>query len=533
MIARALPGAVWAVAATIFFRTPIFSGFHTVTGDEGDLRLVVFLHEHWWKVVQGDADWRDPPAFFPAHDVLSYADTFAVNALLYVPLRVVGVDPFVAVQLCLMALTALAFFSVYVLLRRHVGTGRVAASLLAATVAFANNLYVDTAHAQLFSVAIVPLVLLLGVEAWRSTSRRAALAWSAAAGATLGALLWSNFYFGWFAVVAAVVGGVVAGAIMAASGAGRLGLAAVRARWERLVAAGCGLALMMVPFLLTYRPALEAGRDRSYDEVAGLAPRPFDMVNVGRDNLAWGWLMRALAGDHERLEQLNRATALTPVLLICTILAGVVLVLDWRGNGRTPLNVAGVSASITALALVALPVQFGFGGAWSWLHRFVPGGAAIRVYSRIEVVNVLVATLALSCALQCQQIRRSTSYVLTLVVLGVIAVEQVNLTDNFRELDRDAQSALLDGVPDPPDDCIAFAVLPPADRDPDHSSIDAMLIAQRIGLPTVNGYSGWVPEGWDLRPGTDSYATELREWLDRHDLAASSCRYDLDAHVWR
>jgi hypothetical protein len=532
MTARGLPGAVWAVAATIFFRTPIFSGFHTITGDEGDVRLVVFLHEHWWKVVQGDAEWRHPAVFFPAHDVLSYSDTFALNALLYVPLRVVGVDPFVAFQLCLMALTAVGFFSVYLLMRRHLGTGRLAASLLAATVAFANNLYIDTAHAQLFSVEIVPLIVLLAVEGWRAASRRAGLAWSAAAGATLGALLWSNFYFGWFAVVAAAIAGVVAGSLLVASGAGGAALRSVRARWERLAAAGGGAALMMVPFLLTYWPALEDGRQRPYDEVAGLAPRPFDMINAGRDNVLWGWLMRGLTGDDERLEQLNRATALTPVLLICTALAGVVLAADWRRNGRTALGVAGVAASVTAMVVVVLPVQFGFGGAWSWLHRFVPGGAAIRVYARIEVVNVLIAALAVACALQCQQVRRTASWVLTVALLGVIAVEQLNLTDNFRELDRDVESALLDGVPDPPRGCAAFSVVPPPGRNPDHASIDAMLISQRIGLPTVNGYSGWIPQGWNLQPGTASYASELRAWLDRNGLAEVSCTYDLDARLW-
>ena len=51
--------------------------------------------------------------FHPGRDVLSYSDTFVLNQLLYTPLRLLGVEPFMAFQLCLIALTGDR-------LRRHV-----------------------------------------------------------------------------------------------------------------------------------------------------------------------------------------------------------------------------------------------------------------------------------------------------------------------------------------------------------------------------------------------------------------------------
>ena len=122
---------------------------------------------------------------------------------------------------------------------------------------------------------------------------------------------------------------------------------------------------------------------------------------------------------------------------------------------------------------------------------------------------------------------------LGLVLPGVVAVEQINVTDNFRELDRGEQVAMLDAVPPAPDDCTAFWVLPATGRNPDHASIDAMLIAQRIGIPTVNGYSGWTPDGWNLQPGSDAYQVELSRWLDRSGLSQTTCTYDLARHAWR
>ena len=91
----------WVIGVLVFFRDAIFSGFDTITGDEGDARLVVFLHEHWWQVWHGERPWRTPPMFHPVSNVLSYSDTFLLDQLLYTPLRMLGVEPFIAYQLCL------------------------------------------------------------------------------------------------------------------------------------------------------------------------------------------------------------------------------------------------------------------------------------------------------------------------------------------------------------------------------------------------------------------------------------------------
>ena len=78
-----LAAAGWLLGVLVFFRDPVFSGFDTFTGDEGDARLVVFLHEHWWQVWRGERPWRTPPMFHPTTDVLSYSDTYVLDQVLY------------------------------------------------------------------------------------------------------------------------------------------------------------------------------------------------------------------------------------------------------------------------------------------------------------------------------------------------------------------------------------------------------------------------------------------------------------------
>jgi hypothetical protein len=118
-------------------------------------------------------------------------------------------------------------------------------------------------------------------------------------------------------------------------------------------------------------------------------------------------------------------------------------------------------------------------------------------------------------------------------VCALIAVEQLNLTSNFRRLDRSEQLAMLDAVATPPAGCTSFHVVPVPGRNPDHASIDAMLIAQRVRVPTVNGYSGWTPDGWSIVPGSEEYDAAVDAWVDRHGLRDGHCALDLSSGTWR
>jgi hypothetical protein len=63
-------------------------------------------------------------------------------------------------------------------------------------------------------------------------------------------------------------------------------------------------------------------------------------------------------------------------------------------------------------------------------------------------------------------------------------------------------------------------------------SIDAMLLSHEVGLPTLNGYSGQVPDGWALKPWLPEYAANIGAWIERYDMTEGVCTYDLSAHTW-
>jgi len=73
--------AVFAVALTLFIYRPIFSG--QLIGDPFDSRLMIVIHEHWWRWLNGLTDFRDIGFFYPYNTTLGFSDVFLIPGILY------------------------------------------------------------------------------------------------------------------------------------------------------------------------------------------------------------------------------------------------------------------------------------------------------------------------------------------------------------------------------------------------------------------------------------------------------------------
>ena len=320
---RLVATATWLFGVVLFFRDPITTGFDTITGDRGDARLTIFLHEHWMQVAHAQVPWASPPQFFPAASTLGYSDTFFLNQIFYIPLRMLGLDQFVAFQCTLICLTGVGFAATFAILRRHMHVSLFPACVLSSVATFSNDLFVDTGHPQIYAVNFVPVVVLLVLEAFAAERARRRHSLFGGAGLLLGLLAYSNFYMGWFVIFVALIIGAIAAILSVIDRGVGPNWTLVRSRGRELASFIGGFAIAMVPFLLTYVPVLDEVGGRSFGEVLGLSPSPGDLINVGRHNVVWGWLIHPLLGNAARLDALNRAVAPTPVLLTLTAWAAV------------------------------------------------------------------------------------------------------------------------------------------------------------------------------------------------------------------
>ena len=290
-----------------------------------------------YRWLNGRADFLSPPFFFNQTNTLGYSDAFILDQLIYAPLRVLGAEPLLVLSLIAIVLSAIAYSFLYLLLRR-LDVSVTLASLSALIFTFSNNLYLKSWHFQHFAVYYIPIITYCGMVAIGELGRRPIRAYllGAFAGVLYGLLFSSGYYVAWFFGLALLIFAPIVGF---------MAWPQVRAWWclhpMRVFGLGCvssvGFVAALSLFAVIYAPVLALGAARNFDEFLHYAPQPIDIVNVGKNNLVWSGLIRALhliPDDELGFGELS--TALTPLVQIL-LLASAILSYQpgfWAADAR-------------------------------------------------------------------------------------------------------------------------------------------------------------------------------------------------------
>jgi hypothetical protein len=529
--------AVWLVGAAVYFRDQWSSGFRLLMGNDGDTRLAAYLCEHWFQVIHGQASWLNPQFFDPTTGVLGWSDTFFLYQIFYAPLRWLGCDPFLALQITVILLSLVGFATFVYVVRLGFRTPLPAALVCGLIFIFSNALWIHEAQAQFSAIYFVPAVLLLGLLAWRAAGagrRLRAAVLAGTAGVLWGLLFYTGYYVAWFSTLAMLVG-VIFLLMMGGSGLIRRGAHEVRTGWTWMACGLAGLVLGLVPVARTYLPARH---HLQYSQVMHFAGQVRDVVNVGSGNLVWSHLLRSVLMGRWRIYEVSYG--LTP-LVIALALGGAVTTgwLLWsRRRARPGVARLAVALTATAVVLAFLPIKTRFGSPWAAVWH-IPGASAIRAIDRIEMVTGTVAVFAIAAAaselavLLATWQRPRVWQTSALVLLALAAVEQVNV-NSISDLNRVTQVTLIRSAEAPPTGCRTFFVVDSRARLAYFEyQLDAMLVSQKFSVPTINGYTGFFPPGWGLLdPSQPTYGAYVSAWVRAHDLGRGLCRLDLATMRW-
>jgi hypothetical protein len=188
---------------------------------------------------------------------------------------------------------------------------------------------------------------------------------------------------------------------------------------------------------------------------------------------------------------------------------------------------------VAGLVMWLLPVAYHGLTPWRLVY-ILPGASAIRAIGRIEVLVGSMFALGLVILItQWWRTPGRSTVARTFVVLLMLLVclEQMNLKAG--QVTPREKVAALESVVMPPEECESFVLVPPFD--PDHpwyeTSIDAIDIARRTGVPTWNGYSGDWPDGWTLMTDRPDYMEQVKAWQDSHSIS-SACGYRMADGTW-
>lgn len=259
-----------------------------------------------------------------------------------------------------------------------------------------------------------------------------------------------------------------------------------------------GLALAALLLICLFFPYVEVTRlyrfARTWMEVSAMSPRIFSYL-LADHSLIWGALSDKLQGVPIRWEQ-QLFIGFAPFTLLCVGAYQACRSVGW--NGRFNLLI------VALFFLFFLTLNFNDHSLWKFLVG-LPLFSAIRALSRIILLFLYPLSLLLAASidliLKNSQINKKY-FLLSVSLPLLLEVSAVQATTSSKEewLARsDLEASRLPGSL-PVDPILFFAQ---RELSFEREELDAMIVAQKKDLPTLNGYSGALPHHFRVQYGDD------------------------------
>lgn len=487
--------------ALAFLSLGLFAAFHSmwlselrlVPGDRGDTIFFIYLLEHQWQWLVGGASapgFWDPAVGHPMTGALGHGDIMLTFAPLYWPWRALGASPETAYELWLVAVSSLNFAAMWALLRRWLGADALAAGIGACFFAFSSARLAQIGHIQLLPQLFVlgafasVLVLCEGLhadrrgpegEAARARRERAAIGCYAAC---LVAQLWGGYYMGFFVALVTGVALVCALSMKAHRGAV---LALLRERAPALATASIAGFVLVWPLATRYLHAREISHRVGVGAAEIRLPRLASYLYTGPENLLYGWMaswppFSRIPEAHEQAIGLGLVTT------------GVLAFVSWRHRRRTPVRFAAVLALTLVVALTWFPFEIRL---WRLWYYTLPGIGVVRAVSRIGLLLSIPAAMALAQLVSERDRGSWKKASVVLVIAMACLVEQTRQGPTFDKQRWDCEVERLEARLDL--DASAFYLTGNSE-----TNLQALAVAQRAGVPTINFVGGAFPRAWTL-----------------------------------
>ena len=532
--------AVLVATIAIFFRLQIMNGFSVLFSDRNDGVIEDVILEHWFNVVRGLSAWTEVNYFYPHPNTLGYTDGYFLYGLAQAIFRGAGLDPFLASEMVNVVVKTIGFVAFFAACQRIFGLSFGWALFGAALFTLSHSSYVQAGHAQLFSISFAPLMAVLLWEGYRALlagRQRRFLLFGCGAVLFYAAWLLTAYYMAWFF---AFFGAVLAAMLLWLGGKPAVArfFQAVRSNLGALLLTVAVTAAALAPFLVVYLPKAEETGMRSFASVLTSTPALKDIVNVGASNVLYGRAytvtVKALCPSCD-VSFGELTTGITPLLLILLGCCCVWLLrLSAPPERQTLLGGIALATVITWGLCIHVRTLSG----WYLVYQLFPGAKALRVIARYQIFLMVPIVALVVCYLAAlwQRLPRAVMLALCgLLLLGELDTGASGTVTLDRQAENERSSA---GAP--PRECQAFFVSPARDQDSSTlvnavypHNVDAMMIAERVNLPTINGFASFNPSDWDFAyPNKPDYPVRIEKYAASHKLTAL-CRLDLATLQWQ
>ncbi|HEU4937370.1 MAG TPA: hypothetical protein VFT39_12990 [Vicinamibacterales bacterium] len=566
-------------------------------GDWLDPYFINYLLEHWYHALWTFSDPFSPPMFYPAEKAIGYSHSLILYAPFYVPLRlfVHPFQAYSLTLLVVIETGILCLYVIFrrFLQLTFVESLLLTAFFLSSPNVINETVGVWSQRASVF---LVPPILLLALVSWRDRPGRRRFALAGLSGFLATLLFAHDFYSGYFAFFFATIfvaaWAVVERRLSSATPVLRwstwpltekvaLASVAMSAAWTVYLWETGGIRTRILGIRIASqdwrRPAL----------LCMLCVAVFVWlrgVSRIRADLKTGWMTSRLASSPWIGALALGATAGAAVFLWGYLpayrehprfpeqdLLDQIRVRTWHGwtgvfhdlnaydtSGSFKLvALAGIFACVPGVRILrktrwyvlwavvvsalvfVMPLRIDDFSIWLSFLRYIPGFSVIRDPTRVIFLYELAFILAVALLLTAVRQRPAYRAGICLLCAYFLVVDYRVVTLGYARPVRFFHQWVEAPIQIDPA-CRSFYIKGASpdymSRSPNRWGLysgDAMFIALKHGLPTLNGYSAWFPPGWELtNPQQPTYPERVREWIGKNNLKAV-CELDIEARTMR
>lgn len=470
----------------IFFVFPIIGwDFSYFFGDLADGRLNLFFLEHNYQYLTNKIDtYWDIPFMYPEKNVLAYSDNLMGTSPIYVLFRLIGLDTFSSYLWWFIVLCCLNYSTAFYALKKILKNNQ--AALIGAFIfAFSIALQSQTTHAQTFPRFAIPLIFLSAFQ-FAKTLHPKHLLFS---------LLWLVYqiYCGvYLGFLCAVPLGIYLAIILLKMLFSRPKIKIKHWIWKALLSLTVSL-LALLPLMLPYFERKKDPSAEHFTKIIGSIPTLQSYVFSPINSRFWHFLAPDLNIDNSWAHQIFPGI----IALLGGIGIALLLLIELK---KAKLNINQLSHS-SLLVLSGLITFFIFLRWDSYsayqLFYYLPGFSSMRLLSRI--INIELFFFGLATAVLWGKLFQNKA--IGNVIFPVLLIFLV--LDNSFDGEKTAKESIkvakkrtatleiaLDKIPKNQ----VFSFEPQQLTSPPVLyNIDAMLMAQKHNLKTINAYTATCP----------------------------------------
>ena len=493
-----------------------FRGLTLMPGDLGDARLNNYFLETLYLRLTGELDsFWNMGMFFPYPLVGGFSDNHFGSAIFYVLPRYFLGQPETAFQIWFLIGYLLNFSFAYLALRK-LGMSSIGASVGAGIFAFALPTSAHAIHAQLHHRWAIPMA----IAAISTFLKGGGSKWLGIAALWITAQFYIGIYNGFFILLFVVT--IIFSHLIIRVFTFRK---SQRSKNQKLFknldytssAKLIGMLLTALVaiaalFFTYYKVSLLYVGSRSWAEIDPMLPRPRSYF-IADHSLLWRSLSSKIEDVPLRWEH-QMFVGVVPMILF--LLGAIVMI---RTKNRAA---AGIYLATTLIVVLTLYVK-SF-SLWYFIHDF-PLFSAIRAVTRVDQVLLLAVGYGSALFLTwlgARQVRNRNRLHTLMAVITLLALLEAatgTIGTSEKSVWRERVANLAKKVPsDLPKDSVLYF----AQTDPWYAhELDAMWVSLQAGKPTLNGYSGQAPPGWNFTYGADCNSIPIQVasyqvWANEH-----------------